>query len=188
MGFFPALRFWARTWWGYGQQPLDWPAPQTTPALSGVRKAVSGSCHPCALKPIYGHWEEARNLLWKLQQSAFEKLLSIFAPSPGHRAERQCKLQHGERAKGEQNHSLFKNVTEILLHGPVPWASPGTLVQLQIPLNELESWIEPRNLFFSLQVNLYTLNFEKHFSKIQIILIFSNFWISKAKKKNLFKN
>lgn len=170
MGFFPASRLWARTLWGYGQQPLDWPAPQPTPAPSGVKKGVSGSCHPCALKPIYWHWKEARNLNWKLQQSAFEKLLSTLAPSPERRAERPCKPQHGERAKWEQNHSLFKNIIEILLHGPVPLASPGTLAQLQIPLNELESGTEPRNLFFSLQVNLCTLNFEKHFSKYKLSL------------------
>lgn len=141
---------------GKGQQLLDWPALRPLQHFLGVRKAVSGSCH-------HVHWSQSMDtgrrqetLVWKLQQSAFEKLLSILAPSPGHRAERQCKLQHSERAK-ESKITVFENVTEILLHDPVPWASPETLVQLQIPLNELESWIEPRNCF-SLQVNLCTLN------------------------------
>ena len=80
---------------------------------------------------------------------------------------------------------MKKKVTEILLHGPAP--SPGNLVQMQIPLNELESWIEPRNLFFSLQVNLCTLNFEKHFPKIQVTLIFSREENGRKKIKSLQK-
>ena len=76
--------------------------------------------------------------------------------------------------------SKYTNKTIYLLRA-------GTWLKINIPLNELESGTEPRNLSFSLQVNLCTLNFEKHFSKIQIILIFSREENGRKKIKSLQK-